>query len=135
MPIQPFISETPLRFRGISDSLATTHVEGSECCLIHADNPLSTTQGVFLNPQVQVGYNGSSYDAIHSPDALMSPLQIYTAIWHSRILRWFTTPLFKERMVWNRIQAWTKATGGEERGKFCLVNEMQIVTARGWRHA
>ena len=31
----PFNAASPLRFRGIADSLATHHLEGSECCLIH----------------------------------------------------------------------------------------------------
>jgi hypothetical protein len=33
--------KAPLRFRGISDSLAKYHLEASECCLIHFDNPLT----------------------------------------------------------------------------------------------
>lgn len=44
-----------LTFRGIPDDLASLHLEGSECCLIHADNPLSHSKGVFLNPNVRVG--------------------------------------------------------------------------------
>src|SRR5438270_8111059 len=34
----PFYRDPPLSFRGIPDSLAIHHLEGSECCLIHADN-------------------------------------------------------------------------------------------------
>ncbi|OAQ97990.1 hypothetical protein LLEC1_03544 [Akanthomyces lecanii] len=47
MPADPFVSPTKLRFRGIPDSLALQHLEGSECCLIHADNPLSKTLGAW----------------------------------------------------------------------------------------
>ncbi|KAJ6185974.1 hypothetical protein N7519_007275 [Penicillium mononematosum] len=50
MPASPFIASSPLRFRGIPDSLAEYHLEGSECCLIHTDNPLSVEKGVYLNP-------------------------------------------------------------------------------------
>ncbi|EFY90951.1 polysaccharide export protein (CAP59) [Metarhizium acridum CQMa 102] len=53
MPAEPFVSSTKLRFRGVPDSLANYHLEGSECCLIHADNPLSRTLGVYLNPKVK----------------------------------------------------------------------------------
>ncbi len=38
---QPAQPAQPLLFRGIEDSLAELHLEASECCLIHADNPLS----------------------------------------------------------------------------------------------
>ncbi|KAL8996568.1 MAG: hypothetical protein Q9169_003963 [Polycauliona sp. 2 TL-2023] len=44
----------PLRFRGIPDSLAQYHLEGSECCLIHYDNPLSAENGVYINPEVHL---------------------------------------------------------------------------------
>jgi hypothetical protein len=67
MPISPFISTPPLRFRGLPDSLAASHLEASECCLIHADNPLSTSKPILLNSLVKVGYNGSAYDASPSP--------------------------------------------------------------------
>ncbi|KAB5580844.1 polysaccharide export protein [Coniochaeta sp. 2T2.1] len=52
----PFYANPPLQFRGIDDSLADLHLEGSECCLIHADNVLSRDpdKGVWLNPNVRV---------------------------------------------------------------------------------
>ncbi|CAI9633307.1 unnamed protein product [Alternaria burnsii] len=134
MPIEPFVASPPLRFRGIPDSLASSHVEASECCLIHADNPLSLTQGVFLNSNVRVGYNGSSYDALHLPDAIMSPFQILLSVWWSRIIRLITTPLFKERIVRTRLGKWIAETNSWERGDFCLVNEMQVLVETGWKH-
>lgn len=134
MPIAPFLTNPPFRFRSIHDSLAQSHVEGSECCLIHADNPLSATSGVFLNPNVKVGYNGSVYDAVHSPDAVMSPFQIYTAVWENRLRRWFSTPWLKEWEVRKRVRKWSRQTGEEERGGHCLVNEMQVIFDRGWKH-
>ena len=54
-----------LTFRGVPDSLVSQHVEGSECCLIHADNPLSRTKGVWVNPYVRVAYSGSTYESVH----------------------------------------------------------------------
>ncbi|KAH0280929.1 hypothetical protein KCU91_g636, partial [Aureobasidium melanogenum] len=47
MNAKPFYQTPRLIFRGVSDSLAKLHVEGSECCLIHTDNPLSAEQGVW----------------------------------------------------------------------------------------
>jgi hypothetical protein len=140
MPITPFLpnttttTTTPLRFRAISDTLARNHLEASECCLIHADNPLSVSKGVFLNPNVKSGYDGSSYDAVHSPDAILSPLQIYSAVWKNRLLRWFTTTIFKEHLVTTRVGKWISETKGWERGSFCLINEMQILRKNGWMH-
>jgi hypothetical protein len=134
MPVAPLHTTPPLRFRGIPDSLAQSHIEGSECCLIHTDNPLSASRGVFLNPNVKVGYNGSAYDVIHAPDAILSPFQIYTAVWENRLRRWFTTPWWKEWEMHKRVTKWSKDTGGEERGGYCLVNEMQVIDKRGWKH-
>jgi len=134
MPIEPFVASSPLRFRGIPDSLATSHVEASECCLIHADNPLSETKGVFLNPNVKVGYNGSAFDAVNSPEATMSPFDIWVAVWKSRILRLFTSPIFKELVVRQRMWKWASETKEQENGGFCLINEMQILYEKGWKH-
>lgn len=155
MPISPFIATPPLRFRAIPDALASTHLEASECCLIHADNPLSSSssspssQGsppplqIYLNPTVKVGYNGSSYNAINAPSAALSPLRIFLAVWENRVLRWATTPLVKRWVVGRRVAAWIGGAvggaegGGKERtekGGFCLVDEMQILYERGWKH-
>jgi len=134
MPIEPFVASSPLRFRGIPDSLATSHVEASECCLIHADNPLSETKGVFLNPNVKVGYNGPAFDAVNSPEAVMSPFDIWVAVWKNRVLRLFTNPIFKEHVVRQRLWKWSSETKQQESGDFCLINEMQILYAKGWKH-
>ncbi len=134
MPAEPFIGEQALRFRGTSDSLAAHHLEGSECCLIHADNPLSATKGIFLSPTVRVGYNVSAYNAMHSPKAVLSPLGIYVALWQNRLMRWFTSPWFKERTVHSRVLKWVEETKEKEPGEFCLVNEMQVIFERGWKH-
>ena len=57
MNAAPFYDQVnTLRFRGVPDTLAERHVEGSECCLIHADNRLSKDLGIWINPNVRVGY-------------------------------------------------------------------------------
>jgi hypothetical protein len=53
-----------LRFRGISDTLAASDLEGSEYCLMHADNALSGRR-MYVNPQVRAGYSGEAYNAVH----------------------------------------------------------------------
>lgn len=53
----PFYQDQPLQFRGLQDSMAAHHLEASECCLIHADNVLTKMKGVWINPNVRVGYD------------------------------------------------------------------------------
>ncbi|KAJ4285963.1 hypothetical protein N0V90_013529 [Kalmusia sp. IMI 367209] len=135
MPAQPFISDPPLRFRGIPDSLAASHLEGSECCLIHADNPLSAEKRVLVNPNVRVGYSGEAYDAVHPQRSLQSFWQIFGALWENRLRRWTTTVSFKEMYVRRQIARWKKGNRHrEERGNSCLVNEMQVLAENGWAH-
>lgn len=134
MPIAPFVSKSPLRFRGLSDSLAASHLEASECCLIHADNHLSASKPILLNPNVKVGYNGSAYDAMHSSEAAMSPFQILGASWENRLRRLFALTWFKEMQVRQIIRMWMDGTGETEPGAFCAINEMQVIMERGWKH-
>lgn len=71
---------------------------------------------------------------MHTTYATMSPLWMYLSIWQNRILRWSTTPWFKERVVHSRVTRWTKETNEKEPGEYCLVNEMQVIFERGWKH-
>ena len=134
----PFFRQTnPLRFRGVDDSLAVTHVEGSECCLIHADNAnrgskSSERNGVWINPLVRVGYNFPAYyyQKIHMyrwPEYIMSiPVRIGTSLLG---LPW------RNRQVESRAKTWEKEIGGrEEPGDFCLVDEMHVLVENGWKH-
>jgi hypothetical protein len=143
MDANPFYRSTtnPLRFRGTPDSLASHHLEGSECCLIHADNPLSESKGVWLNPNVRVGYNSRAYGVVNPggerADAWVGTVSILHGSWENRILRWFTTTWFEGATVERRIEKW-RAEGAdsvrEEAGAACLVNEMQVLVANGWAH-
>ncbi|KAK2589812.1 hypothetical protein QQS21_012515 [Conoideocrella luteorostrata] len=134
MPAEPFVSSTKLRFRGVPDSLATYHLEGSECCLIHADNPLSKTLGVYLNPRVRVGYNSAAYEATHPTGSWVSTWEIFTGIWRNRLKRW-TSVKFEGVVVRSRIGRWEKENEGQhEPGVFCLINEMQVLAHNGWAH-
>lgn len=135
MPAEPFVSSTTsLRFRGVPDSLARYHLEGSECCLIHADNPLSKTRGVFLNPRVRVGYSPAAYEAMHPAGSWVSALDIFKGIWRNRVKRW-TSVRFEGIVVQSRLQRWRREKkGNQEPGVFCLINEMQVLVHNGWAH-
>lgn len=133
MPSQPFVSNPALRFRGIEDSLAATHLEGSECCLIHIDNPLSTKHGVYMNPNVRVSYSNEAQKFVR--ESFPSPWSVFKALWENRLRRWMTTTWLKEMHVRSSISRWRKENSDlQERGDICLVNEMQILVENGWAH-
>ncbi|QKX56392.1 uncharacterized protein TRUGW13939_03495 [Talaromyces rugulosus] len=144
MDSTPFYDRlTPLQFRGIPDSLATHHLEGSECCLIHADNPLTNQKGVWLNPHVRVAYSGKAYEAVHpsSTSAWTTSWQRLTGRWENRVRRWFTSNGLKSRIVFNRLRSWQRDTYGAgekkkklEPGGFCLVDETHVIVDIGWAH-
>nr|OQO32281.1 hypothetical protein B0A51_00340 [Rachicladosporium sp. CCFEE 5018] len=124
-------------FRGISDDLSLHHVEGSECCLIHADNPLSQSRGVFLNPAVRVGYNASAYGIVNPPGSApwLNVVDIVRGSWENRIRRWFWTDYFVRSKIAGRLQKW--ASDGRRRseaGADCLIDETQVVSWNGWAH-
>ncbi|KAL1608179.1 hypothetical protein SLS60_003118 [Paraconiothyrium brasiliense] len=135
MPAQAFTGSNPLRFRGIPDSLASAHVEGSECCLIHADNPLSSKEGVFVNPAVRVGYSRDAYEAMRAGEGTLSSLTLLYRLWENRILRLTTSPVLKTKVVASRMRKWKEEDPrNEEPGDFCLINEMQVLRKIGWAH-
>ncbi|CAI6335918.1 unnamed protein product [Periconia digitata] len=137
MPTAPFLAENPLLFRGISDSLGSYHLEASECCLIHADNYWTSRKGVFLNPSVKVGYSSEAFEAIRRSSSSMSIIDVYKGVWANRILRWTSSlkTAYEEHVVRERVTAWKEKHQGEsEPGISCLINEMQVIHAKGWRH-
>lgn len=145
--------QAPLRFRAIPDSLADLHLEASECCLVHADNPLSrrADKGVWLNPNVRVAYGTRAYEAVRGRDGAPFPgaLATVAGAWANRWLGW--RGALQQRLeagtVAARIRRWRGEEGagapaaredGEpervEPGVACLVNEKQIMWFNGWKH-
>jgi hypothetical protein len=139
----PFYTNSPLRFRGIPDTLAAHHLEASECCLIHIDNELSAKQGVWLNPNVRVTYNTEAYKAVN-PDTGLWPSRMERAqgIWRNRLARWVGFPRrFLERYtIEKRIRLWRDEVqrkgqdGLHQDEHYCLINEMQVLIENGWAH-
>jgi hypothetical protein len=135
MPAEPFVSNPTLRFRGIPDSLAASHLEGSECCLVHVDNPLRAKRRTCVNPLVRVGYSVEAYDAVHPQALLRSSWQICKALWENRIRRWITSPWLNEWEVQKRAEKWRKLSKlNKEAGDVCMVDEMQVLVENGWQH-
>ncbi|KAM0163331.1 hypothetical protein ACHAPG_001255 [Botrytis cinerea] len=140
---EPFYENPSLRFRGVRDSLAQYHLEGSECCLIHADNALSLTKGVWLNPKVRVSYNAKA-DSVVNPKGGKWPskIEILEGTWSNRWARWtgFLHRYIESILVQKRVQRWHSEvsvvgqTEVHEKGAYCLVNEMQVLRENGWAH-
>ncbi|ORY16562.1 cryptococcal mannosyltransferase 1-domain-containing protein [Clohesyomyces aquaticus] len=138
----PFLALRPPRFRGIPDTLAALHLEGSECCLIHIDNPLSTTKGVWLNPLVRVGYNPDAYDIVKA--SANNPWPSFharlTGLWYNRWARWTGAPrrVLERLTVRSRLKQWKALSPADESrvelGQHCLINEMQVLVHNGWKH-
>ncbi|KAI0160377.1 glycosyltransferase family 69 protein [Xylariaceae sp. FL1272] len=136
----PFYADPPLKFRGIDDSLADLHVEGSECCLVHADNYLSVNKGVWLNPNVRVGYTVDAYSKIRR-NRFPGPLWTIIGAWTNRIVsgRAAIQAQLETRVIAKRLEQWRSETPAGERARYepgavCLINEMQIMWANGWKH-
>lgn len=137
MPAHPFMAAAdPLRFRAIADSLAAQHLEASECCLIHADNPLSEPLGVFINPRVRVAYNREAYVATHPRGSWLSSWQIIKGLWGNRLRRLLYRTSFRDGVVRRRLRKWRSEDEEKnvEPGTFCLINEMQVLVENGWAH-
>ncbi|KAF4877832.1 Alpha-1,3-mannosyltransferase CMT1 [Colletotrichum sp. SAR 10_70] len=135
----PFYDER-LRFRGVEDSLAAMHLEGSECCLIHADNPLGREKGVWLNPNVRVGYNEKVFEETKM-DRFPTAWAAVVGFWANRYLRVRNgIQLTLERWaVEKKLRQWVDETPPSElprseSGEMCLINEMQIMWENGWKH-
>lgn len=136
MRTEPYYDKQhPLLFRGLPDSLASAHLEASECCLIHQDNLLSLERGVFVNPHVKVGYNKGAYDYMNGPEGDLELGSFFCRSWENRLRRWFTTDWFRLRVVRARLKQWEqKDSSNREVGIDCMINEMQVLVHNGWAH-
>jgi hypothetical protein len=135
----PFYASTPLRFRGVSDSLARHHLEGSECCLIHADYRREDGEGVWLNPNVRVGYNPEAYEAVNPQHGDVWPTwrEKVKGVWQNRLSRFIVWPkrLSEKWQVKRRVRAWeAEKEENHEEALHCLINEMQVLVENGWQH-
>ncbi|EAU89457.2 hypothetical protein CC1G_07683 [Coprinopsis cinerea okayama7 len=126
---RPFLPPNSLRFRSIEDSLATNYVEASECCLIHVDNPETARQGVWVNPRVRVAYKEYAYNAVQEWPTLREEVKgLFIRAWSS----FFSLPWPKAK-VEKAYEKWTAENATRhEPGKFCLWDEMQVLSKNGW---
>ena len=149
LPLDANGAITPgLPFRAIPDSLASTHTEASECCLINADLTLSNhnNHGIYINPSVRVGYTELAYNETHFGEAetFISAKQYVAAMWLWRLNRVRMESAEKGLgVVRGRLERWKLQGEGEkgerevreEYGEMCLVDEMHLLIWNGWKHA
>jgi len=138
---EPFYALPPLRFRGVSDSLAKYHLEGSECCLIYDDAKfkMGDQQGVWLNPNVRVGYNATAYAQVHPTNDVTWPngSEKVWGMWKNRWSRWLGEPIrtIERLRVKRRVRQWeAEEKDNVETALHCLINEMQVLFESGWKH-
>ncbi|KAJ3336912.1 hypothetical protein HDU93_001980 [Gonapodya sp. JEL0774] len=134
----PFYGPRPLVFRGVEDTLADLHLEASECCLVHTDNPLSRKRGVWLNPSVRVSYSLSVYKEVRQA-RFPSPWHSVMGAWTNRWWRWHGALVHRvERWaVAGLVRRWSAARPVGERiesGVDCIVNDVQVLWDNSWRH-
>lgn len=124
-----------LAFRAVDDRLADQHIEASERCLLHADNPLSASRGVFLNTGVRTTRWGSIGQG-HFPGWLSAVM----GTWVSRINRWSEEERVAQQqdVVLSGVRAWAAERGeqGQDRKEAataCLAEGLRVVRPRGWQ--
>lgn len=134
-----------LRFRALPDSLASKHLEASECCLIHTDMMAmmgSAARGIYVNPSVRVGYTVNAYNLTHSgPDQnFVTGTQYVTGVWLNRIKRKILGRVTKATQdVGRKMERWRKEGSSslesrEESGEMCIIDEQHILIWNGWKH-
>ena len=129
----------PLVFRGIPDSLAQYHVEASECCLIHYDNPLSAPNGVYINPAVRVAYSAPAYAAVSSTrngdrpkNEWPTKSELFWGHWKRRWLWWARLPASAIK-IWWRIKRWrSRYPNIDEPGLACASDLAMVLKSNGW---
>lgn len=128
-----------LKFRTVVDSLAQKHVEASECCLIHYDNPLTAEKGNWINPSVRVGYSRPAYREVAASEVYTTSDGWPTRqewVWGSlsvSFLHWWKRDPFSASKVRSRIRRWQAAyPDTSDSGLACLEDIAMVLTEQGW---
>lgn len=122
----------PVLFRPIPDSLAAYYVEASECCLIHYDNPVSATAGVWINPTGCVGYPWPAYAAV-TVNEWPTVYEFQWGPWKNRWLWRIRDPFPSLKASW-RIWRWRRRYPDvHEPGFACMQDLVMVITTDGWR--
>jgi hypothetical protein len=117
---------------------------------------LTEEKGVWVNPNVRVAYNATTYAAVNHGVEVKADVgdfvdgvkggdgrpwpskgERFWGTWANRVQRW--TGWIREwsegRVVRKRVGKWARQeVGRKEDGVECLVNEMQVMFDNGWQH-
>lgn len=115
-----FLPPHSLRFRSIADDLAWYRVEGSERCIIHYDNPLTGTEGVWLNPRVRVAYDENGLKRLRDMPLSGWRRPKFILKGEENVAR---LKKGKDREVARRVMEWE----GTEIARDCLVGSVQVL--------
>ncbi|OHE93611.1 hypothetical protein CORC01_11110 [Colletotrichum orchidophilum] len=101
---------------------------------------LGREKGVWLNPNVRVGYNVPVYEQMKA-ERFPTAWAALVGSWANRYLRVRNSVqlAFEKRMMDEMLKRWSDETpSGElrrrEPGEMCLNNEMQILWKNKWKH-
>lgn len=116
---------------------------------------------MFLNPNVRVSYNASTYSKVNGGEEVRSDImdivngvpggdgrswpgtwELVRGVWVNRWMRLGVVKIWSERrVVESRVRGWIQAgkeNGVQEErnevGMECMVNEMQVLFENGWMH-
>ncbi|VUC36075.1 unnamed protein product [Clonostachys rosea] len=134
---QPFYDpDSPLRFRSVSDEVASLNMEASERCLIQTDNPLANSRGIWIEPSVRNTLDCK--EGCWKPARPFSPDTWLTAIrgvWSNRLgTRRGASSGAETNPEFPRVRDWA-ARGDprvDEKAVSCLMDEMQIIKRTKW---
>lgn len=115
-----FLPPHSLRFRSIADDLAWYRVEASERCIVHYDNPLTATEGVWVNPRVRVAYDEKGLERLRGMPLSGWRRPKFILKGEETVAR---LKKGKDREVGRRVEEW----GGEEVARDCLDGTVQVL--------
>ena len=112
--------------------LSQYHVEASECCIKHYNNPLFSCHGVWINFAVRVVYSAAAYNAVSGSENRPTKAELRWGVWWSRWFWCFRDPesLLKTRY---RTRQWRKHNLEiEEPGVACVSDLAMVLTENRW---
>ena len=86
---------------------------------------------MWVNPNVRVGYTKEAYEAVREWPGIWERVRS----WGRGMLMGMLGMPWRDAKVGRRVKEWEGArVGNREVGVDCLVDEMQILAANGWKH-
>lgn len=108
-------------------------MEASECCLVHYDNPFTSTAGVWINPAVRDGYSVEAYNAVTQQEWPTRHERRW-GNWRSRWVWWWRRdPLPGLKARWRTWRWRQRFRNVQELGMPCVQDIAMVLTPEGYR--